>query len=433
MLYRIKNSVKKLVPYPFILLVHKAKAVSASCRRGNPARKLTVIAVAGTKGKTTTTNMIARILEGSGRKVAMLSTANFQIDKKKWLNDVKLTTPSADYVQDFLAKAVAAGCEYAVLEASSHGMVQSRYWGIDFKTVVITNLTSDHLDYHKTFENYKRSHYGLVGKNTKNLIVNYDEENTHEMLALPGTFEKMAFTLRGILRLDGMAVARAEQLKLSDAGSSFDFAYENEKYPIKLPLLGEFNVCNAMGAIMACRAEGIAMEDIARNLASGEDIPGRLEKIDEGQDFEVVVDYAHSPESLEKVYGVLRPYAKGALIAVLGGTGDRDKTYRAKGGELADKFADIVIVTNEDPYSENVEDIIDQVMSGIKGKKAGESLFRISDRREAIRKAFDLAKAGDLVAITGKGCEQFMVCGDKKIPWDDRMVARELLRESSGK
>ncbi len=429
MLYQIKKILKSLVPYAVVLSVHKMKAVYASLRHGSPAKKLTVIAVAGTKGKTTTTNMIARILEGSGHKVAMLSTANFQIDKKKWLNDVKLTTPSAGYVQDFLAKAVAAGCEYAVLEASSHGMVQSRYWGIDFKTVVVTNLTSDHLDYHKTFENYKSSHYGLVGKNTKNLIVNYDEENTHEMLVLPGNHEKTAFTLRDIGRLDGISLSRAEDVKLDDSGSSFDFIHMDERYPVRLHLLGEFNVYNAMGAIMACRAEGVRMEDILKNLAVGEDIPGRLEKIAEGQDFDVIVDYAHSPESLEKVYGVLRPLAKGNLIAVLGGTGDRDKTYRAKGGELADKFADIVIVTNEDPYSEQVEDIIDQVMSGIKDKKLGESLFRISDRREAIKKAFGLAQAGDLVAITGKGCEQFMIFGDKKIPWDDRIVARELLRE----
>lgn len=432
MLYQIKKTLKKIVPYPLVLLVHKMKAVYASYRHGNPAKKLTVIAVAGTKGKTTTTNMIARILEGSGHKVAMLSTANFQIDKQKWLNDVKLTTPSADYVQDFLAKAVRARCEYAVLEASSHGMVQSRYWGISFQTVVVTNLTSDHLDYHKTFENYKRSHYGLAGKKTRNLIVNYDEENTHEMLALPGTYEKMAFTLRAPARQEGIDFSRAENVKLDEAGSSFDFVYGEERYPVRLSLLGEFNVYNALGAILACRAEGVPMEDILRSLAAGEDIPGRLEKIDEGQDFEVIVDYAHSPESLEKVYGVLRPHAKGRLIAVLGGTGDRDKTYRAKGGELAERFADIVIVTNEDPYSEQVEDIIDQVMAGIKNKKLGENLFRISDRREAIRKAFELARPGDVVAITGKGCEQFMIFGDKKIPWDDREVARELLHKKLG-
>ena len=429
MLYEIKNIFRKIVPYSLILFIHKVRVVYANCRYGFPARKLKIIAVAGTKGKTTTTNMIARILEGSGHKVAMLSTANFQIGEKKWLNNVKLTTPSPAYVQSFLKKAVEADCEYAILEASSHGMVQSRYWGIDFQTVVITNLTSDHLDYHKTFENYKSSHYGLVGKKTKSVIVNYDEPNTHEMLTLPGAFEKIAFTLWNISQPGGINLARAENVKIEEFGSSFDFLFGGEKCAIALPLIGEFNVYNALGAILACRVEGVAMADIVKNLAVVGNIPGRLEKIDEGQNFEVVVDYAHSPESLQKVYGVLRPRVKGRIIAVLGGTGDRDKTYRARGGELAAEFADIVIVTNEDPYSEDVEDIIDQVMSGIKNKTLDKNLFRISDRKEAMRKAFDSARPDDLVVITGKGCEQFMIFGDKKIPWDDREIARGLLRE----
>ncbi|MDD3006426.1 MAG: UDP-N-acetylmuramoyl-L-alanyl-D-glutamate--2,6-diaminopimelate ligase [Candidatus Pacebacteria bacterium] len=428
MMYKIKSAAKKIVPYSLILSVHKAKAIYASYKYGFPSRKLKIIAVAGTKGKTTTTNMIARILEGSGHKVAMLSTANFQIDKKKWLNDVKLTTPSAAYVQDFLDKAVEAGCEYAILEASSHGMVQSRYWGINFQTVIVTNLTSDHLDYHKTFENYKSSHYGLIGEGTKNLIINYDEPNTHELLVLKGDLRKIVFTLKDISHLDGMDLVRAENVKLGEAGSSFDLLMHENKYQVTLPLLGEFNVYNALGAILACQAEGVPVEDIVKNLAVIGGIPGRMEKIDEGQDFEVIVDYAHSPESLQNVYSVLRPRAKGKMIAVLGGTGDRDKTYRARGGELADKFADIVIVTNEDPYSEEVEDIIDQMMSGIRNKKLDENLFRITDRKEAMRKAFELARPGDLVIITGKGCEQFMIFGDKKIPWDDREVARELLK-----
>lgn len=427
--YKLKTLLRKFIPESLILLIHKIKAIVASYKYGFPSRKLKIIAVAGTKGKTTTTNMIARLLEGSGHKVAMLSTANFQIGEKKWLNDVKLTTPSAAYVQDFLSKAVEAGCEYAILEASSHGMVQSRYWGINFQTVVVTNLTSDHLDYHKTFENYKSSHYGLIGAGTKNLIINYDEPNTHELLVLKGEFRKTVFTLKDISRLDGMDLARAENVELKEAGSTFDLLFRDNKYSVTLPLLGEFNIYNVLGAILACQAEGVPMEDIVKNLAVIGDIPGRLEKIDEGQDFEVIVDYAHSPESLQNVYGALRPNVKGKMIAVLGGTGDRDKTYRARGGELADQFADIVVVTNEDPYSEQVEDIIDQVMVGVKNKKLGENLFRISNRREAMQKAFSLAGAGDLVIITGKGCEQFMIFGDKKIPWDDREVARELLRE----
>ena len=432
MIYKVKRMLRNIVPYGWVLQMHKAKAMIATIRYGFPSRRLKIIAVAGTKGKTTTTNMIARMIEGSGHKVAMLSTANFQIDKKKWLNDVKLTTPSAGYVQSFLRQAVDAGCEYAVLEASSHGMVQSRYWGIDFETVLVTNLTSDHLDYHKTFENYKSAHYGLVGKGTKEVIINYDEPNTHQMFALPGDYKKTAFTLQGLSGTEGAEMVQAWDLETGEGGSSFDIDLDGQKYDVVLPLLGQFNVYNALGALLVCRAQGLPMPELLRILATTGDIPGRLEKIDEGQPFEVIVDYAHSPESLENVYGVVKPHTKGKMIAVLGGTGDRDKTYRAQGGALADKFADIVIVTNEDPYSEEVEDIIDQVMMGIKDKALGTDLFRISDRREAMKKAFELAAADDSVIITGKGCEQFMIFGDKKIPWDDREVARELLRESKG-
>lgn len=429
MIYQIKQTLRRIIPYGFILQTHKLRAIVASYRYGRPARRLKIIAVAGTKGKTTTSNMIARILEGSGHRVAMLSTANFQIAEKKWLNDVKLTTPSPAYVQKFLRRAADANCEYAILETSSHGMVQSRYWGIRFGVVVITNLGSDHLDYHKTFANYKRAHYGLVGKGLQTLIVNYDDEDGRELLALPGEQARIGFTLKDYAKLDGCALAKANRIELGEDGSSFSFSVESEECAVALPLLGEFNVYNALGALLACRAAGIALAKAAHQLGAIADIPGRLEKIQEGQEFEVIVDYAHSPESLEKVYGVLRPRTKGRLIAVLGGTGDRDKTYRAKGGALADRFADVVIVTNEDPYSEEVEDIIDQVLMGIENKKLNKNLFRVSDRREAMKKAFALAEKGDLVAITGKGCEQFMIYGDKKIPWDDREVARELLRE----
>lgn len=428
MMYKIKNAFKKIIPYNFILCIHKARAVFASIRYGFPSRKLKIIAVAGTKGKTTTSNMIARILEGSGHRVAMLSTANFQIGDKKWLNNVKLTTPTPSYVQKFLKEAVENKCEYAILETSSHGMVQFRYWGVKFQTVIVTNLTSDHLDYHKTFENYKSSHYGLVGKGIKNLIVNYDDINTHEILDLPGKFNRIGFTLKDYINIINLTLVKANNINLSDDSSSFALSIDSKTYEVKLPLMGEFNIYNAIGAILVCHAENIPVEVILKQLASMQNIPGRLEKIDEGQNFEVIVDYAHSPESLENVYSVLRLHAKGRMIAVLGGTGDRDRTYRSRGGSLADQFADVVIITNEDPYSENAEDIIDQVISGVNNKKMGDNLFRISDRREAIKKAFDIAGAGDLVVITGKGCEQFMIYGDKKIPWDDREVARGLLK-----
>jgi len=427
MIYRIKGFLRKLVPEDMILFVHRLRAIFANIKYGFPSRKMKIIAVAGTKGKTTTTNMITHILDASGYKVAMLSTANFQIGEKKWLNDVKLTTPSAAYVQKFLKQAALEKCEYAILEASSHGLVQSRYWGIKFDTVVVTNLTSDHLDYHKTFENYKNSHRALVGSGLKNLIVNYDDPNTHELLNTEGDFKKTVFTLKELEKLEGVSIFKANDIRAGESGSSFRVYSGKECCEVKLPLMGEFNIYNALGAIAACRAENISMDKIVERIEIIDNIPGRLEKIEEGQGFEVVVDYAHSPESLEHVYKTVKPYVKNRMIAVLGGTGDRDKTYRNKGGELADIFADVVIVTNEDPYSEKVEDIIDQVMSGIKNKKDEETLFRVSDRREAIKKALDMATEGDLVIITGKGCEQFMIFGDKKIPWDDREVVRNIL------
>jgi UDP-N-acetylmuramoyl-L-alanyl-D-glutamate--2,6-diaminopimelate ligase len=429
MLYKIKNQIRKIVPSDFILFMHKLQAIMANVRFGFPSKKLKIIAVAGTKGKTTTTNMITRILEDSGHKVAMLSTANFQIGEKKWLNDVKLTTPSASYVQKFLRKAVDEKCEYAVLEASSHGMVQNRYWGIGIQTAIITNLTSDHLDYHKTFENYKNSHLGLISKGLKTLIVNYDDINTHEILNARGDFAKKIFTLKSEDLDSKLSVLRAENIIYSESGSEFDLDFGSSKHHATIPLMGEFNIYNALGAIAVCSALDIGIGEIMGSLKKIKNIPGRLEKIDAGQDFEVIVDYAHSPESLENVYKTVKPYVKGRMIAVLGGTGDRDKTYRSKGGSLAEKYADVVFVTNEDPYSEEVEDIIDQVMSGITHKTIGENLFRISDRKEAIQKAISMAQKGDLVIITGKGCEQFMICKDQKIPWDDREIARQALIE----
>ncbi len=428
MIYRIKKIFRKMIPYKLILITHKARSIIAVILNGYPSRKLKIIGIAGTKGKTTTTNMIAKILEAGGHKVAMLSTANFQIGDKKWLNDVKLTTPSPFYLQKFLKKATEEKCEYALIEVSSHGLVQHRHWGIEYKTVVLTNMMSDHLDYHKTFENYKNSHDALMSRSLKNLIVSYDDLDSRSFLELEG-IKKYAFSLKAYAGAKDAILVRAENISFDKDGSDFMMAAEGcDKKKIDLPLVGEFNIYNSLAASCVGLAETISMDNIKKGLESIKNIPGRLEKIEEGQVFDVIVDYAHSPDSLRSVYSTVKPYVKNRLIAVLGGTGDRDKTYRAKGGAIASEFSDIVIVTNEDPYSEDPEKIIDQVLSGIIDKPLGKTLFRISDRKEAIEKAVGMAIRGDLVLITGKGCEQFMVCGEDKIPWDDRVIAREALR-----
>lgn len=430
MLYKFKKILRKFVPYGMILHFHKFRSILAMLVSGFPARKLRVIAIAGTKGKTTTTNMIVKVLEAGGYKVAMLSTANFQIGEKKWLNDVKLTTPSPFYLQNFLRKASREKCDYAVVEVSSHGLVQYRHYGIKYQTVVFTNMMSDHLDYHKTYDNYKNSHNALITKDLKNLIINYDDEDLRSFLS-GNSAKKYAFSLKGYKEISDADLVRAGDIVFTKAGSAFVVSFgKEEKKSVNTPLIGEFNIYNSLAAFCAGLAEGITPDQIKLGLEAVKEIPGRLEKIGEGQNFDVIVDYAHSPDSLKSVYSAVKPYVRNRLIAVLGGTGDRDKTYRAKAGELADEYAQIVIVTNEDPYSEDPEKIMDQVLSGIKNKKTGKDLFRIYDRREAIERAIKMATIGDMVLITGKGAEQFMVVGEKKIPWDDRVIARNALKEN---
>lgn len=408
--------------------LHKMQAIMAVLSCGFPGRKIKVIAVAGTKGKTTTTNMIAKVLEAGGYKVAMLSTANFQIGERKWLNDVKLTTPSPFYLQSFLKKAVKEKCDYAVVEVSSHGLVQYRHYGIKYRTVVLTNMMSDHLDYHKTYDNYKKSHDALITKHLKNLIINYDDDDLRSYLSQANA-TKYACSLKGYDTILNANPVTAEHISFKKGGTDFVISFAGTKSAIAVSLIGEFNIYNALLAFSAGLAEGIMLDDIKNGLQAVKEVPGRLEKIDEGQDFEVIVDYAHSPDSLRSVYSAVKPYVRNRLIAVLGGTGDRDKSYREKAGNLADRYANIVIVTNEDPYSEDPENIMDQVLSGITQKKMGHNLFRIYDRQEAIAKAIKMAVIGDTVLITGKGSEQFMVVKDKKIPWDDRAIAREALKD----
>jgi UDP-N-acetylmuramoyl-L-alanyl-D-glutamate--2,6-diaminopimelate ligase len=427
MLYKLKQILRKVIPYKFILFTHKFRSVLAVLVYGFPGKEIRAIGVAGTKGKTTTVNMIAKILEEGGHKVAMLSTANFQIGEKKWLNDVKLTTTSPFYFQKFLAKAVKKKCDYVIVEISSHGLVQYRHLGVPYKTVVLTNMMSDHLDYHKTYKNYKNSHNVLLTEKLENLIINYDDEDLKSFFKFDG-MKKYAFSLKGYEEVSNAKLIKATDIILKEKETEFNIKTDKGQMAVRSLLIGEFNIYNSLAAAAVGLAENIKPIAIKKALESIENIPGRLEKIDEGQDFEVIIDYAHSPDSLKKVYEVVKPYAKNKIIAVLGGTGDRDKTYRSKAGAIADEFADIVIVTNEDPYNEDPEDIMDQVMFGIKNKELNKNLFRISDRKEAIEKAISMAERNDLVIITGKGAEQFMICGEKKILWDDREVARKVLR-----
>jgi len=428
-IYDLKLSFKKLLPRGFILATHKLRAILAAFYCGFPARKLRVIGVAGTKGKTTTTNLITRILEEAGFKVAMFSTANTRMAGEEALNMVKLTTPSPFFLQKFLAEALAKKCDFAVIEVSSHALDQHRLYGIDFSKVVITNLMPDHLDYHKNADEYRDTHLKMIGPKTKIIVINGEDEQIKKLnIKNQNDNLKLKILHFGLGKNNELV---AENIELAESGVKFNAVLENKSlgsFILNIP--GKFSVYNALAAIGAGISLGIEPSKIKNALEKVSGVPGRLEniKVFDKQDFQVIVDYAHSPDSLKNVYEAVKPYVKGRLIAVLGGTGDRDKTYRAKCGALADSFADIVIVTNEDPYSENAEDIMDQVLDGIKNKILGKNLFRILDRKEAIKKAVDLATTGDVILITGKGSEQFMVWGDKMIPWDDRERAKDVLK-----
>lgn len=446
MFYSLKLFLKKIIPQRYILATHKLRGMAAAFYFGFPAKKLRVIGVAGTKGKTTTTNLITHILERAGHKVAMFSTANMRVNGEESLNTEKLTTPSPFFLQKFLRDAVKKDCDYAVIEVSSHALIQHRLYGIGFRKAVITNLMPDHLDYHRDADEYRNVHLKMIGPKTEAIIVNGDDEQSLKFKSQISNFKSKNFKiisfgsggdndLRGCdIRMNSGSVKFKAEYRIlpteiiSDDARWSQTGISRKDFILNIP--GQFSVYNALAAIALGVSEAIEPDIINKTLAGISGVPGRLEKIktSDAQDFEVIVDYAHSPDSLAAVYKAIKPAVKNRLIAVLGGTGDRDKTYRARAGALADKFANIVIVTNEDPYSEDAESIMDQVLSGIKNKKIGESLFRILDRREAIKKAVDLAAKDDVILITGKGSEQFMVWGDKKIPWDDRQVVREVLK-----
>ncbi len=418
-----------MIPRDFILWTHKLRAMAAAHYYGFPARKLRIIAVAGTKGKTTTTNLITSILEEAGHKVAMFSTANMRLAGVESPNTEKLTTPSPFFLQRFLRRAVEKGCNYAVIEVSSHALIQSRLYGIDFAKAVITNLMPDHLDYHKDADEYRDVHLRIIGPETEEMIINGNEAESQKLKVKSQKYNpKVKIIDFGLEESNDL---RGYDIQLNGGSVKFKVEYQKKNlgdFTLNIP--GKFSVYNALAAITFGISEGISPEKIRKSLADVISVPGRLEniKVSEAQNFAVIVDYAHSPDSLRAVYEAIKPSVKNRLIAVLGGTGDRDKTYRAKAGALADKFADIVIVTNEDPYSEDADSIMDQVLNGIKEKKLGERLFRILDRKVAIKKAVDLAAKNDVILITGKGSEQFMVWGDRKIPWDDREAAREVLK-----
>lgn len=447
MLERFLNFGRRIIPRPIFKFCqpfyHISLAYLGALIYGFPSKKLMVIGVTGTKGKTTVCNLITDILNYVGLKTGMTSTVNFKLGQKTWINQTKQTMLGRFGLQKMLAQMVKEDCQYAVIETSSEGLAQYRHLAIDYQVAILTNLTPEHIESHGSFEAYRQAKLKLFKKVAQKKhglgIYNLDDENVEYFLRLP-IEKKYGYTLKENFQFDqaiSYLTTSNFQLDYQLSITNYELTPQGTKFTangvdFEMPLIGQFNIGNAAAAICLALSQGLAMEQIKEALTKIKPIPGRLEIIDQGQDFTVIVDYAHEPASLKQVYQTLKIFQPQKVIALLGAQGGgRDKRKRLLLGQLANQYADYVIVTNEDPYDEPPFQIIQEVMAGVlkdSQKKLGENAWAILDRRQAIRKALSLAHRGDCVILTGKGGEVWMcVENNKKIPWSEAEIVREEL------
>ncbi len=416
--YFLKRNIKKILPDFALSTYHYLLALMAAFVNLFPSRHICVIGVTGTSGKSTVVTLIIRVLERSGAKVASISSINFQIGKEKWENRLKMTMPGRFQIQRFLKKAVKENCNFCVLEVTSEGIKQHRHRFINFNTAVFTNLSPEHIESHKGFENYKKAKLKLFKQTKNSHVLNLDDDNVEYFLKEKAD-NKYGYTLED-RRREGFSVIGGSLIPSSRKGVSFKV----QDKEFNLDLIGKFNAYNALAAIVVAVSKGISLKECKQALEEIKEMPGRMEIVVK-EPFSVIVDYAHTPAALEKAYKSVRVRGKGKMICVLGACGGgRDKWKRPVLGEIASKYCDRIILTNEDPYDEDPQKIISDVKAGI----SENNCLEILDRRKAIKKALNLANPGDSVIITGKGSEPWMcVANGKKIPWDDRKLVEEAI------
>lgn len=458
-----RNLFKKIQP-----IYHYLTAVLAAAWYRYPSRHLIVIGVTGTTGKTSSVYFIAKVLESAGYNVGYTSTAMFDDGKREWLNDKKMTMPGRFFVQKILRRMVTNRCQYAIVETTSEGIVQFRHQFINYDLLVFTGLYPEHLESHGGFQNYKEAKGRLFAhlkdckpkyindhktichpttslkkldytKLKKAVIINGDDENAPYFLSF-WSEEQLIYTTNNEFDSNKFMENGGEDKILKDSriysfsdikttvdGTSFEF----QDKTVNLKLLGDFNVANAMNAALVGLSQGLTLDQVKNGLESVTCLSGKLERIDLGQDFGIIVDYSFEARAMKKMYEAINIIPHNKIIHLLGSCGGgRDRDRRPVLGGIAGENADYVIITNEDPYDEDPQLIIDQVAAGaeLAGKRKDYDLFQISDRREAINKALILAETNDLVLITGKGAEQYIcLANGKKIPWDDRRIVREEL------
>jgi len=423
-----RKIVKKFIPRGLFQKIepygHLAEAVLFNTINGFPARGIKIIGVTGTNGKTTTCFMIHKMLHEAGYKVGLQSTVAYGVNDDIRMQVHHYTNVPAPELMKRLKWMRSQGVEWLVLETTSHALAQNRVWGMPYSVAVFTNLTHEHLAYHKTFERYREAKvkmFKLANKNRKGLrtgIVNADDPNSvyfAQAIAHPVSY--------GVEKGD----IRAKNVKLSPTGVAYTAVVGDESYDIHTQIPGSFNVHNSLAAVGVGRALGLTKTQIEQGIAALEGVEGRMTKVDVGQDFDVVVDYAHSPDSFEKLFKDLKPVVKGKLIVVFGSQGGGDTAKRPIQGELAGQYADEVVICEEDDRNEDGAKIMDEIAAGVEkaGKVRDKDLFLVLDRPQAIQFAIKRAKPGDMVVTLGKGHEKTIERADGEHPWDEIGTVRE--------
>lgn len=411
-----------------------ALARLAAAFYGYPALRMRVVGVTGTDGKTTTSYMIGAIMEKAGYRTGVITTVALKLGGRTVANPWHHTTPEALELQSLLSQMIDARTDYAIIETSSHGLALNRVDCCHYDAAIFTNLTSDHMDFHTSREDYlaqkARLFASLAEASDKGVpkaaILNVDDPAS-EYLAGVSPVKPLTYGI------DNAADVQARELSPGTWGSNFTMVTPAGEMRVELPLIGRFNVYNALAAAAFGFSQGLALDDVRAGLEGFSGVPGRMERVDAGQDFGVFVDFAHTAGALEAALRALRPACRGRLIVVFGCPGERDRSKRARMGEVAARLADSVILTSDEPRSEDPLAIIREIEAGVlaAGKREGLDYMVKPDRREALTEALGRAGTGDVVLLAGKGHEDCIIYADRRIPWSDRDVSLELLRGRS--
>jgi UDP-N-acetylmuramoyl-L-alanyl-D-glutamate--2,6-diaminopimelate ligase len=412
------------VPVILVKSTKRAMAVLADAFYGQPTQKMRLIGVTGTNGKTTVTHLMEKVFQAANQKTGLIGTIEMRIGDETF--DVKNTTPESLTLQKTFHQMAEAKVDTAVMEVSSHALDLGRVHGCDFDVAVFTNLTQDHLDYHHTMEDYRRAKgllFAQLGnrydhQKPKFAVLNADDAATEE-------FIKSTAATVVTYGIDRKSDVMAQNITITNSGTTFDLVTPHEIKKVKMKLIGKFSVYNVLAAIAACLVSDIPLSLIIEEIGRIEGVPGRFEVVDEGQDFTVIVDYAHTPDSLENVLNTVKQFAKGNIYVIVGCGGDRDRTKRPIMAGIAAALSTTAIFTSDNPRSEDPNQILKDMTVGLQSTNH----VSIIDRKEAIAYAVQQAKADDVILIAGKGHETYQIIGNEVLDFDDRETARNLIRE----